>query len=230
MLEQKINDQYQLIVSPPSEMIEFSPKPLDRLVALAGRVSLAGGSNESYSSNDSDIKLNTLLDHYQEMGTVPKLDPWPEVSDDINQDARPLLRSFWSSPKLNKPLFVPDLNLKDRKPVCKIMASESEWVNLPVINFVSAPGVKNWLDGNGSKRSRQIIRSYALQSEPFGAIDLVSAYAQPNGVVFYRLLRDGSHRLSAAQLRGDKAISVKSAITVYRTPNNIIPLAKTDSH
>lgn len=228
MIENRPPEPILQLDEPASERIEFSPSHINRIAGLIGKLS-THSAGELYQS-PPEYKLTALLDHYQEAGNVPELEPLPERSGDIDQDSSFLEHALWASPRLEKPIFLPKPNLEDAVSVCKIIARRGEEVRLPVRNFVYAPGVHDWNRGNTSRKSNQIIRSYARQAEELEPIDLVSAYVQPNGVVFYRLLRDGSHRLSAAHLKDEKSIAVGGTITVKRLPRNIIPLLQTKLH
>ncbi|MGC1176574.1 MAG: hypothetical protein WA843_00745 [Candidatus Saccharimonadales bacterium] len=210
--------------------IKYNPDRLDRISGLLGRFgvwSSGGVGLSAHRSREGERHtLHELLDHYETNDQGSDLAP-------ESAEATALLGLLKSGAQLEKPLFLPDLKEVDKRRVCAIKASFSEWTWLPVRNFVLAPGLEDWNQGRDgtkfdpqsgrSRGSRQIIRNYARRGTPMPAIDLVSANVQPNGTVLYRVVRDGAHRVAAAHLRGDEEIAVANTIHINRLSENLVP-------
>lgn len=126
---------------------------------------------------------------------------------------------------IEKPVSLRDLNelIKDNiASETKISIYEGEWpdtraipgsdIPLPVELFVAAPMIKDWREGRvseskGGKSSRDIIRQYAgmnpKASPPIRSVDII---VDSDSRVFLALQGDGTHRLCAAKMRGDREI------------------------
>ena len=85
-------------------------------------------------------------------------------------------------------------------------------VRLPVGMFVGAVGIDHFIEGRDGLKSgspsKKVIKSYAKRSPQEGpSLSSVDIYVTPSGEAFAYVHGDGSHRLAAAKMRGDKMIT-----------------------
>ena len=135
---------------------------------------------------------------------------------------------------IEKPVSLYDLNESIKGNIAgetKISIYEGEWpdmraipesdIPLPVELFVAAPMIKDWQEGRvseskGGKSSRDIIRQYTeMDPKTSPSIRKVDIVVDSDGGVFLALQGDGTHRLCAAKMRGDREILCRG-ISVVR--------------
>lgn len=94
-----------------------------------------------------------------------------------------------------------------------------EPISIPLDLVVDSEGFTSW-QGRGANVKKtvstdegyledlsfNIIRGYATRTSPAPALKTMEMYVQPNGVIFFSNISDGSHRIGAAILRGDQSI------------------------
>jgi len=103
---------------------------------------------------------------------------------------------------------------------------------LPARDFVRAPDLVDWQQGNGGKKmigasaepSAKVIRRYARMPTAAPPIGEVIGYVQPNNLTLYTLVGNGAHRTAAAIARGDDYITVGGQVVLYQLPENIVEL------
>jgi hypothetical protein len=123
---------------------------------------------------------------------------------------------------------------RTEKPKIKIKAANSETpIEIPVDLIVGAQGFASWA-GRSEHHLKHLVHDGLSQNVPsldaikyFASLDTpappvkdMEMYLQPNGKVFLSNHHDGSHRIAAAILRGDKTlptynISIHSLETDY---------------
>lgn len=148
----------------------------------------------------------------------------------------PQIEELRRSPQLEHPTFL-RVNLSGAS--SEAVAGMNDIVSLPVANFISAPDFSDWETGrtDGYKysptgtcvKSSKLIRKYArLPAETSPAINMAQAIRQPNGLVLYKLVGDGAHRLAAAMRRGDQYIQVTKGVDLYDSDEDYIALPTQD--
>ena len=152
---------------------------------------------------------------------------------------RLLADNLRATPRLERTTWVGTEQFRCSTPVFSFDFSKGGTVRVPVANFIHAAGFESWQGRGGNVKfdqysnnqgSRQTIARYARKSTPMPPINGAVAYAQPNGMVLFSGVGDGSHRLAAAHLRGDETIEVGGSLSVRQLDHDIMPLPETAAH
>ncbi len=136
--------------------------------------------------------------------------------------------------RLRKKLFLATTNLKNGPPDVIVNASNHEEpIQVPLDLVVDAQGFVSW-EGRGAKvnktimtdegyktlPSREVIELYASMGKNAPIIPAFDLFIQLDGKIFLANSNDGSHRLAAAILRGDKSVPTLS-LRVRQLDENI---------
>lgn len=203
----------------------------DRVANFMGQLGLAHTQPvETALEPDDGSALRELLEKYQTTeADKPQLEP-------TSEEAQNLVAALQRAPQLEAPLFLQDSRLQDNgRKLLSIEARFNTPVDLPVHNFISAPGLKDWQGRDGVKTTPQgttssqaVIKKYSKKSTTPPPIGMVIAYVQPNGYVLYSAVQDGAHRIAAAHARkpksgeGVRTIPVGDTILLKQLPTNIV--------
>jgi hypothetical protein len=106
---------------------------------------------------------------------------------------------------------------------------------IPSSLFASMPGFKSWSGRNDTNskgwnsdygsdvaNSIDVMKHYASLPTELPSLDLVNVYVQPDGRIFAKNHSDGSHRIGAAFLRGDKTVKTYD-VNFVMLERNILP-------
>ncbi len=206
--------------------VEYDPTIADRFAGMVGRVGLRlHGGLEVAEPTELVPPTNYLLHEVSSRGLMGiALDP-------ESLPAQRLVSSFAQAPQFDKPVFIKGGLQGEQRRVLTIDATPSHPVNLPLRNFVSAPGMQDWSkgrdgykEGRRSGSSQSVIRANARSGKPMKPIDgIVVAQVQPDGQLFLSAIQDGGHRIAAEHRRKSPFIPIGGRIIVNQMKYNVMP-------